>query len=146
MASLSGRSVAIVGLGASGRAAARLALRHGGDVYISEHGDTSALRACAAELQALGAWVELGGHDMDRIAAAHTVVASPGIPPAAPVLAALTRARKPWVSEPEYAFRFFRSSLIAVTGTNGKTTTSALLARMLSSRCAIHLRNGWWLR
>lgn len=133
MAALSGQRIAIVGLGASGRAAARLALRHGGEVRVSDDGDTPALRAYARELEAMGARVRLGGHDPARIAASRLVVASPGIPPGAPVLSSLAAAGKRWVSEPEFAFRFFRSSLIAVTGTNGKTTTSALAARMLEA-------------
>ena len=131
MAALSGQRIAIVGLGASGRAAARLALRHGGEVHVSDDADTPALRAHAEELEAMGACVRLGGHDPARIAASEVVVASPGIPPQAPVLSSLGKAGEHWISEPEFAFRFFRSSLIAVTGTNGKTTTSALAARML---------------
>jgi len=133
MAALSGQRIAIVGLGASGRAAARLALRHGAEVRVSDDADTPALRAQAGELEAMGARVRLGGHDPARIAASRLVVASPGIPPGAPVLSSLSAAGKRWVSEPEFAFRFFRSSLIAVTGTNGKTTTSALAARMLEA-------------
>ena len=133
MAALSGQHIAVVGLGASGLAAARLALRHGGEVCVSDAADTSSLRARAAVLEGLGAHVRLGGHDSDRITASQLVVASPGIPPEAPVLAALSRAGRRWISEPEFAYRFFRSSLIAVTGTNGKTTTSALAARMLEA-------------
>ena len=133
MAALSGQRIAIIGLGASGQAAARLALRHGGEVCVSDDADTPRLRARAAELTALGAHVRLGGHDPDRIAASRLVVASPGIPPAAPVLSSLGGTGKRWISEPEFAFRFFRSPLIAVTGTNGKTTTCALAARMLEA-------------
>lgn len=133
MAALSGQRIAIVGLGASGRAAARLALRHGAEVHVSDDADTPSLRARARELRAMGARVRLGGHDPDWIAASRLVVASPGIPPGAPVLSALGRAGEGWISEPEFAFRFFRSSLIAVTGTNGKTTTSALAAHMLEA-------------
>ncbi|MDE0072657.1 MAG: UDP-N-acetylmuramoyl-L-alanine--D-glutamate ligase [Gammaproteobacteria bacterium] len=133
MAALSGQRIAIVGLGASGRAAARLALRHGGEVRVSDDAHTPALRAHAGELEAMGARVRLGGHDQDRIATSRLIVASPGIPPGAPVLSSLAAAGKRWISEPEFAFRFFRSSLIAVTGTNGKTTTSALAARMLEA-------------
>ena len=121
MAALSGQRIAIVGLGASGRAAARLALRHGGEVRVSDDGDTPALRAYARELESMGARVRLGGHDPARIAASRLVVASPGIPPGAPVLSSLAAAGQRWVSEPEFAFRFFRSPFIAVTGTNGKT-------------------------
>ena len=133
MAALTGQRIAIIGLGASGRAAARLALRHGAEVRVSDDGDAPPLRAHAEELEAMGARVRLGGHDPHRIAASDLVVASPGIPPEAPVLASLGRAGRRWISEPEFAFRFFRSRLIAVTGTNGKTTTSALAARMLEA-------------
>ncbi len=133
MGALSGQRIAIVGLGASGRAAARLALRHGAEVRVSDDASGAATRARAKELTAMGARVRLGGHDIERIAASRLVVASPGIPPTAPVLAALAKAGKRWISEPEFAFRFLRSPLIAVTGTNGKTTTCALAARMLEA-------------
>ena len=133
MAALSGRRIAIIGLGASGQAAARLALRHGGEVRVSDDGATPELRARARRLRALGARVRLGGHDLDRVAASRLIVASPGISPESPVLSALRGAGRRWISEPEFAFRFFQSPLIAVTGTNGKTTTSALAARMLEA-------------
>lgn len=68
---------------------------------------------------------------MARIAASRTVVVSPGIPPDAPVLGALRRAGVRWISEPEFAFRFFDGALIAVTGTNGKTTTAMLTTHLL---------------
>ncbi len=70
---------------------------------------------------------------MDRIAMAETVVVSPGIPPDAPVLRELTERGVRWISEPEFAFRFFDGPLIVVTGTNGKTTTAALVAHLLES-------------
>jgi UDP-N-acetylmuramoylalanine--D-glutamate ligase len=80
----------------------------------------------------LGARVELGAHDVARITRADLVVVSPGIPPDAPVLAELRRRGVRWISEPELAVRFYRGPLIAVTGTNGKTTTTALAARLLA--------------
>jgi len=75
--------------------------------------------------------VELGGHDIERVAGAGVVVASPGIPPDAPVLRALAERGVRWISEPELAVRFFAGSLIAVTGTNGKTTTTLLVDHLL---------------
>ncbi|MEZ4414910.1 MAG: UDP-N-acetylmuramoyl-L-alanine--D-glutamate ligase [Gemmatimonadota bacterium] len=124
-------TIAILGLGASGESAARLARHHGSDTYVSEARTDAATAARADELRALGADVELGSHDLERIAGADLVVASPGIPPDAPVLASLRARGVRWVSEPEFAVRFLRSSLIGVTGTNGKTTTSALIAHLL---------------
>jgi UDP-N-acetylmuramoylalanine--D-glutamate ligase len=123
--------IAIVGLGASGEAAARLALNKGGNVHVSDLRTDAPTAARGARLEALGADVELGAHDLARIVAADLVVASPGIPPHAPVLAELRERGVRWISEPELAVRFYRGPLIAVTGTNGKTTTTALTAHLL---------------
>ena len=127
-------AVAIVGLGASGLAAARLALvRGGGSVYVSDLRTDAQTDARAADLRELGARVELGSHDVARIAEAGVVVVSPGIPPDAPVLRELRNRGVRWISEPEYACRFYQGSLIAVTGTNGKTTTAALTTHLLEA-------------
>lgn len=82
-------------------------------------------------MRRLGAAVLLGSHDPDRIAEADVVVASPGIPPNAPVFRALRDRRVGWISEPEFASRFIASPLVVVTGTNGKTTTAAMTAHLL---------------
>ena len=131
MKPLEGRTISILGLGASGKAAAKLALDKGGNVYVSDLRTEPSVTVGATELRALGARVELGGHDLERLARADTVVVSPGIPPHAPVLEALRARGRGWISEPEFAFRFLQASLIAVTGTNGKTTTAALVAHLL---------------
>lgn len=133
MKHLEGKSVSIIGLGASGMAAARLALTQGGEVYVSDSNLEPAAATGAAELGSMGARVELGSHDLERMARADTVVVSPGIPPNASVLEALRAAGGRWISEPEFAFRFLHGPLIAVTGTNGKTTTAALTAHLLES-------------
>jgi len=127
-------AVAIVGLGASGMAATRLALsRGGGSVYVSDLRTDAQTDARATELRELGARVELGAHDVARIAQAGVVVVSPGIAPDTPVLRDLRRRGVRWISEPEYASRFYQGSLIAVTGTNGKTTTAALATHLLEA-------------
>ena len=131
MNTLEGETVAVVGLAASGRAAARLALEKGGEVHVSDLRTDAATHARGAELRALGAEVDLGEHPVDRIARAATVVVSPGIRPDAPVLSELAERGIRWISEPEFGFRFFDGPLIAVTGTNGKTTTATLVAHLL---------------
>ena len=131
MNTLEGEMVAVVGLAASGRAAAWLALEKGGEVHVSDLRTDTATHARGAELRARGVEVELGKHPVDRIAGAGTVVVSPGIRPDAPVLNELGERGVRWISEPEFAFRFFDGPLIAVTGTNGKTTTAALVAHLL---------------
>jgi UDP-N-acetylmuramoylalanine--D-glutamate ligase len=133
MMRLDGVSVAVIGLGASGAAAARLALVKGGEVYVSDSSTDASTTARGADLRAAGAAVELGGHDLDRLARAGLVVVSPGIPPEAPVLRALAERRVRWISEPELAFRFYSGPLIAVTGTNGKTTTTLMVAHLLEA-------------
>ena len=70
-------TVAILGLGASGDAAARLALHNGANVYVSDLNDDATSATRAADLRALGADVELGAHDVARVLAADTVVVSP---------------------------------------------------------------------
>jgi len=141
MSELTGASVAIIGLGASGIAAARLALDKGGDVYASDLRTEPAVAAGGADLRAAGASVELGEHDLERLARADLVVVSPGIPPVAPVLRALSDRGVGWISEPEFAVRFFSAPLIAVTGTNGKTTTTLLVAHLLES-AGLHVAVG----
>ncbi len=126
-------NVSIIGLGASGTSAARLALAKGETVYVSDLRTDARAAADADALRALGARVDLGTHDTARIAAAGLVVVSPGIPPDAPVLHTLRRGGVRWVSEPEFAVRFYQGPLIAVTGTNGKTTTAALTAHLLDA-------------
>ncbi|RMH14756.1 MAG: UDP-N-acetylmuramoyl-L-alanine--D-glutamate ligase [Gemmatimonadetes bacterium] len=128
---LAGSTVSVLGLAASGAAAARLALHRGGTVYVSDLSTDPAVAARADELRSLGATVDLGRHDLDRIAASQTVVASPGIPPDAPVLRDLRARGVRWISEPEFAVRFYRGPLIVVTGTNGKTTTAVLTSHLL---------------
>ncbi len=124
--------IAIIGLGASGEAAARLALDQGGNVHVSDLRTDAPTAARRDRLQALGADVELGSHDLARLEAADLVVASPGIPPDAPVFERLRARGVRWISEPEFAVRFYRGPLIAVTGTNGKTTTTVLTAHLLN--------------
>ncbi len=122
--------VAVIGLGASGRAATALLRHHGIAVYASDAGPVA--DAVRSELVARGAEVETQGHDLARIARAALVVASPGVPPTAPPLAAATAARVPIVGELEVALAALPAlRYIATTGTNGKTTTTALIGHLL---------------
>src|SRR5581483_7295811 len=110
---------------------ARLLAAAGTPVYASDVADRP-LEYSATPLDALrelpGVTLQLGGHDLDRIRGAATVVVSPGVPPEAPALAAARTARVPIVSELDLAFQHLKDTrCIAVTGTNGKTTTTALV-------------------
>ncbi|MDH3456239.1 MAG: UDP-N-acetylmuramoyl-L-alanine--D-glutamate ligase [Gemmatimonadota bacterium] len=126
--------VAVVGLGRSGLAATRWLLRHGLRVYASDRASTAALHEAAKALRAEGADVDVGGHALQRIAAATSVVVSPGVPPDAPPIAAARAAGVDVVAEIDLGVRAFdQSRCIAVTGTNGKTTTTALIAHVLNT-------------
>ena len=126
--------VAVVGLMRSGRAAAELLRRSGAAVYASDAADTPALRENAAALRQAGCVVELGRHDLERIARASAVVVSPGVPPDAPPVAAARRSGVPIEAELEFAARFLGGTrLIVVTGTKGKSTTTACIAHLLAA-------------
>lgn len=129
---MSGAEIAVLGLGRSGVAATRLLRQAATPVYASDSGQSPALLASAAELRALGASVELGGHDLARIARAALCVVSPGIPPDAAPIAAARRARVPIRAEAELGLLALPGvQYIAVTGTNGKSTTTALIGHLL---------------
>ena len=126
--------IAVVGLARSGRSVARLLARAGEKIYASDLDDSDEMQATANGLRADQISVDLGRHDLDRIAKTSLVVASPGVPPDAPPFAAARAAGVPVVSEIEIGLRFLpQLNYIAITGTNGKTTTTALAGHLLRS-------------
>ena len=135
--------VAVVGLGRSGSAVARLLRREHATVYASDgaaHDDTLAV---VNDLRAIGVDAVAGAHDLDRIGRSALVVASPGVPPSAPPLARARDAGVPVVSEVEVALAFLPNTrFIAVTGTNGKTTVTALVGHLLGALGATSVAAG----
>ena len=126
-----GSEIAVIGLARSGRAAAMLLKKHGYDVYASDVVSSPDTGRCAEELRAQGIAVDVGRHDLDRLERASLVVASPGVPPSARPLAFAREKGVRIASEVEVALHFLAGSrIIAVTGTNGKTTTTALIAHL----------------
>ena len=123
---------AVIGLARSGRAAALLLRKAGLSVYASDSTRSDATVQAASELERAGVSVSVGSHDLARIAAASVVVVSPGVPPGAPPLRAAAAAGVPVVSEVEIALRLQPGlRYIATTGTNGKTTTTAMIGHLL---------------
>ncbi len=127
-----GREVAVIGLGRSGVAVSGLLSRHGVQVYASD--ESLAIADSAVEaLQADGVVVDLGTHDLARIGTSIAVVVSPGVPPTASPILAAKKAGTPVYAEVDVAARALPPStrIVGVTGTNGKTTTTALVAHLL---------------
>ncbi len=123
---------AVIGLGRSGVAASLLLARRGVRVYASDGGSDASATAGAAKLSEAGIDASAGAHDLARIARAAVVIASPGVSPDAPPLEAARAAGVPIVSEIEVALRTLDGTrYIAVTGTNGKTTTTAMIGHLL---------------
>jgi UDP-N-acetylmuramoylalanine--D-glutamate ligase len=130
----SGGEVAVVGLGKSGVAATLLLRRMGIGVYASDTGSGPAFEAWARTLRDTGAAVDLGAHDLVRIARAVGVVVAPGVPPDAPALESARQAGLEIYAEVDIGFLALRATnCVAITGTNGKTTTTSLIAHLLSS-------------
>ncbi|MFN2566917.1 MAG: UDP-N-acetylmuramoyl-L-alanine--D-glutamate ligase [Gemmatimonadaceae bacterium] len=126
--------IAVIGLGKSGRAVTTLLRRASARVYASDAGSSPAVAETATALQKGGAEVEVGRHDLERIRRASLVVVSPGVPPSSPALVAARDGGTPVVSEVEIALRFLPDSrYIAVTGSNGKTTTTAIAGALLDA-------------
>ncbi|NIR46129.1 MAG: UDP-N-acetylmuramoyl-L-alanine--D-glutamate ligase [Gemmatimonadetes bacterium] len=125
------RRVGVLGLGRSGRAATRLLAGAGAEVYASDRAYSAELRAWGDKISAPRVEVELGGHDVARLETCDVLVVSPGIAPTADVLQSPEVRGIPLISEIELAYGFIDAPLIAVTGTNGKTTTTAWIGSLL---------------
>lgn len=128
--------VSILGAGESGVGTAILCKKFGVEAFLSDHGTIAAKHV--AELEAVGTPYEQGQHSIERILAADIIVKSPGIPNDAPIIKDAVAKDIPVVSEIEFAYLFLPSDtrLVAITGSNGKTTTTMLTTHLL--RCCGH--------
>jgi UDP-N-acetylmuramoylalanine--D-glutamate ligase len=133
MMELKNKKVLVVGLGKSGLAAA-LFLRHrGAQVTVS---DLRSAEQLAKEIPALieeGIMVEAGGHGLLTFRRQDLIVVSPGVPLDTPELAQVRHFGLPVIGELELAARFLKGKMLAVTGSNGKTTTTTLLGEILEA-------------
>lgn len=128
---LADKNVLVVGLGRSGIAAARLCADHGAKVTVTDIRAASALGPLVDDLPSTIVR-ELGGHQAQTFLAADMIVLSPGVPPLAEVAAARARG-VPITGELEIAARFVGANIVAITGTNGKSTTTTLCGAILSA-------------
>lgn len=127
-----GKKVAILGLRDTGRLSALFLHQKGFRVFATDLSTAPEIVSNVSSLQREGIEAECGKHSRDKILAADWVLISPGIPPQSEVYKALREFRKPVYSEIEVASWFSRArTVVAVTGSCGKTTTATLLSQML---------------
>ena len=127
-----GKRVLVVGAGKSGLSAARFLARKGARVTISEakpEGDLN--RELLEEMLWLGISLETGGHRAESFLSADTIIISPGVPLGLEPLKAARERDIPIMGEMELASRLMDTPIIAITGTNGKSTATALMGSMI---------------
>lgn len=128
------KKILILGFSKSGIAAAKYLNNAGADVYITEYREEKTEdKELLNEITKLGINVEFGGHSNEFIKDSYLAVTSPGIPPKSAIMQRLKEENINVISEIELAYSQTSKPFIAITGTNGKTTTTALTAHILAS-------------
>jgi UDP-N-acetylmuramoylalanine--D-glutamate ligase len=130
---LSSRHIVVVGLARSGLAAARFLKENGARITITDRAAETELGPYVEQALALGVDLELGGHRAAAFRSADLVVVSPGVPHDLPAFQPARDRGIELIGEMELACRFIKQPIVAVTGTNGKTTVTELVGRMLAA-------------
>jgi UDP-N-acetylmuramoylalanine--D-glutamate ligase len=127
---LTGKKIVVIGMGKTGIAAARFFGKQGAKVIVT---DEQPVDKWGAEFEQIAKekWLEIGTYNARILTGACIVVPSPGVPPHNDLLVEALKKNIPVISEIEMAYRFLKVPVIAVTGTNGKTTTTTLLGEIL---------------
>jgi UDP-N-acetylmuramoylalanine--D-glutamate ligase len=128
---LAGKEIVVVGLARSGLAAAEFLAQRGAHVLATDRKREGELSPAVLRLAEMGVRLDLGGHREAAFTSADLVVVSPGVPWELPELASARGAGVPVMAELELASRHLRGSVAAVTGTKGKSTTTAVLGAMV---------------
>ncbi len=134
-----GRGAVILGAGESGTGAALLAKQQGYKVFLSDSGTIK--ENYKQELTAANIPFEENGHSFERIMAADLVIKSPGIPDKVQLIKDLRAKGTEIVSEIEFASRYTDKKIIAITGSNGKTTTTSLTHHLME-KCGFDVEVG----
>ena len=130
---LKGKKVLVVGLGKSGLAAALFLRRKGAQVTVSDVRSAAALAKDIPALLDQGIMVEAGGHGLLTFRRQDLIVVSPGVPLDTPELVQVRNFGLPVIGELELAARFLAGKTLAITGSNGKTTTTSLCGEILAA-------------
>src|ERR1700758_42385 len=129
---LNGKRALVVGLGKSGVASALFLKAHGARVTVSDTKSGDELRNEIPVLLDHGITVETGGHGERTFRGQDLIVVSPGVPVDAPLLMQARSLGEPVIGEIELAARFIPGPIVAITGSNGKTTTTTLAGEILT--------------
>jgi len=130
---LKGKKVLVIGLGRTGIACTRFLTERGAKVTISEAKPEAQIQEGLKEIEGLRVRIETGGHQEESFLNSDLIVVSPGIPLNILPLQAAQRKGKEIMSEIELTYRFCDLPIIAVTGTNGKSTTTSLLGEIFQT-------------
>ena len=130
---LNGKRVLVVGLGKSGVASALFLKRRGARVSVSDSKAEDELRDQIPVLLDNGITVETGGHGERTFRGQDLIVVSPGVPSDAAPLMQARALGETVIGEIELAARFFKGSIVAITGSNGKTTTTSLIGEIIAA-------------
>lgn len=125
------RNIVLLGSGESGVGAAILAQKQGYGVFVSDFGTIK--EVYKLELNKRNIEFEEGQHSEEKILAADIIIKSPGIPDKAPIIKKIKEKQIEIISEIEFAYRFTKAKIIAITGSNGKTTTTSLVYHILKN-------------
>lgn len=128
-----GKRILVVGMATSGIAAALFLRQRGARVVVSEMRSAEELRTEIPRLLDAGVAIETGGHRERSFLDADLIVVSPGVPAQMPLLEQVRAEKIPVLGEIEVASRFLSGALVAITGANGKTTTTALTGEILQA-------------
>ena len=130
---LKGKTFLVVGLARTGRECARFLAQRGAAVRVSDRRAAEDLRQEVESLAGLAVDYRLGGEEPAWLDGVDFVIPSPGVPPENVFVQRAAARGIPVLSEIEVAYRFFKAPLVAITGTNGKSTTTTLIGEMLKA-------------
>ncbi|MCI0529191.1 MAG: hypothetical protein L0Y56_17280, partial [Nitrospira sp.] len=134
MLDLKNKRVTVVGLGRSGVAACKFLIREGAQVTLTDTKTEAELRPYLSQLTDTEVHLSLGGHDAKDFLQTDLVVVSPGVPSDLEPIRVARDKGVPVIGELELASSCFKAPLLAITGTNGKSTTTTLLGEMYKNQ------------